>query len=434
MLFILLALMLALTGCAGFQTGGGDAAVEVEAEEGKVVVDFWSFWGSEIRRPVIEKIIEDYNKSQDKVVVKHTFVPWGDIWTKELASIAAGDPPDVVINDINATALRGEKKQAMNLGAYLEEDDISKRFYPELWDATLYEGDSYGIPFNTDTRILYYNKEAFREVGLDPEKPPTTWEELEEYAKKLDKQNGNTYDRLGFYPLFGISYDVWKLNATGENFVDNEGNVEVDSDINRETLDWLLGWKERYGDDVINSFKSQIDSQQSNPFFNGKLAMYVNTPTFHTQIRDYAPELDFGVAMLPEREEGNGHTSWGGGFVAEIPEGSSHPDEAWDFIKYLTDKEAQEYWAVKNYDNVANIEAAEAAAKSSELSENEKTVYQMAVDNMPNTLLTPTPLQAPDFPSLINPEIDNVLLGKKSTAEALQDAQKAVEKLVQENK
>src|SRR4051794_32705455 len=105
MLLLLVALMLFLSGCAGFQVGGNKGELEAEAE-GKVVIDFWSFWGSEIRRPVIEKIIEDFNNSQDQIIVKHTFVPWGDIWTKELASIAAGDPPDVVINDINATALR----------------------------------------------------------------------------------------------------------------------------------------------------------------------------------------------------------------------------------------------------------------------------------------------------------------------------------------
>lgn len=434
LLFSLLSVLLILSGCAGFQTGKQDDGTAEAEAEGKVVVDFWSFWGSEIRRPVIEKIVEDFNNSQDEIVVKHTYVPWGDIWTKELAAIAAGDPPDVVINDINATALRGEKKQAMNLSQFLEKDDISDQFYPELWEATLYEGDSYGIPFNTDTRILYYNKDAFEEVGLDPEQPPTTWAELEEYAAKLDKKNGENYERLGFYPLFGINYDVWMLNANGKNYVDSEGNVDIDNETNREVLNWLLGWKERYGDNVINSVKAQIDSQQANPFFTGKLAMYVNTPTFYTQIRDYAPDLNFGVAMLPEKEEGNGHTSWGGGFVAEIPEGSSHPEEAWEFIKHLTGKEAQEYWAVKNYDNVANIEAAEAAAVSSELPEKDRVVYQMAVDNMPNTLLTPVPLVAPDFMNLVNPEIDNAILGKKTPEQALKDAQAAVEQLVEENK
>src|SRR5699024_775559 len=132
--------------------------------------------GSEVRRPIIEKIINDFNESQDEIFVKHSYNPFGDIWTKELAQIAAGNPPDVVINDINATALRGQKQQAESLTPFLEKEDISDWFYPELWDATLYEGDSYGIPFTTDTRILYYNKDMFEEVGLDPEAPPTTWD------------------------------------------------------------------------------------------------------------------------------------------------------------------------------------------------------------------------------------------------------------------
>lgn len=427
-------LSLILSGCSGFQTnnsGGDEAAVN---EDGKTVVDFWTFWGSEIRRPIIEQIITDFNESQDEIEVKHTYLPFGDIWTKELAAIAAGDPPDVVINDINATALRGQKKQAMNLSKFLEEDDISKRFYPELWDATLYEGDSYGIPFNTDTRVLFYNKDAFKEAGLDPEKPPTTWAELEEYAAKLDKKAGSNYDRVGFYPLWGIGYDVWLLNANGQSYFDDQDNFEVDTAKNEEVLNWLKSWKDKYGEDVVNSYQAQIDSQQGHPFFTGDLAMIAQAPTFYTQIRDYAPDLNFGVIELPEYEEGNGNTSWGGGFVAEIPEGSKNSEAAWEFIKYLTDVEAQEYWAVKNFDNVANIEAAEAAAKSDEFTEDGTMVYEKAVENMDQTLLTPVPVIAPDFTSLINPNIDEFLLGSMTAKEALAKSQADVENLIEKNK
>lgn len=433
-IILIAGLALILSGCSGFQTnnsGGDEAAVN---EDGKTVVDFWTFWGSEIRRPIIEQIITDFNESQDEIEVKHTYLPFGDIWTKELAAIAAGDPPDVVINDINATALRGQKKQAMNLSKFLEEDDISKRFYPELWDATLYEGDSYGIPFNTDTRVLFYNKDAFKEAGLDPEKPPTTWAELEEYAAKLDKKAGSNYDRVGFYPLWGIGYDVWLLNANGQSYFDNQDNFEVDTAKNEEVLNWLKSWKDKYGEDVVNSYQAQIDSQQGHPFFTGDLAMIAQAPTFYTQIRDYAPDLNFGVIELPEYEEGNGNTSWGGGFVAEIPEGSKNSEAAWEFIKYLTDVEAQEYWAVKNFDNVANIEAAEAAAKSDEFTEDGTMVYEKAVENMEHTLLTPVPVIAPDFTSLINPNIDEFLLGSMTAKEALAKSQADVENLIEKNK
>lgn len=432
-LLVLTSTTLMLSACAGFQTN--NSSEEETNEDGKTVVDFWSFWGSELRRPVIDKIVADFNASQDEIEVKHTYSPWGDIWTKELAAIAAGNPPDVVINDINATAIRGKENQAMNLSEFMD-DSFSEKFYPELWNATLYEGDSYGIPFNTDTRVLFYNKDAFEEAGLDPEDPPSTWAELEEYAAKLDVKNGDDYDRLGFYPLWGVGYDVWLLNANGENYFgedNNVDNVNINTETNAEVLNWLKSWRDRIGEDVVNSYQAQIDSQQGNPFFSGDLAMLVQQPTFYTQISEYAEDLNFGVAPLPEYEPGNGHTSWGGGFVAEIPEGSSDPEAAWAFIEYLTGAEAQEYWAVQNFDNVANIEAAEAAAENDELSEEGQMVYQMAVESMENTLLTPAPVEAPGFYNYINPHVDEFFRGSMTAEEALAQAQADVEDLIQKN-
>lgn len=431
---VVMSAALMLSACAGFQTG--NSSEPNTNDDGKTVVDFWSFWGSEIRRPVIDKIVADFNASQDEIEVKHTYSPWGDIWTKELAAIAAGNPPDVVINDINATAIRGKENQAMNLSEFID-DGFSDKFYPELWNATLYEGDSYGIPFNTDTRVLFYNKDAFEEAGLDPEAPPTTWAELEEYAAKLDVKNGDNYERLGFYPMWGVGYDVWLLNANGENYFGpnhNTDTVNINTETNVEVLNWLKSWRDRIGENVVNSFQAQIDSQQGNPFFSGDLAMIVQQPTFYTQISEYAEDLNFGVAPMPEYEPGNGHTSWGGGFVAEIPEGSSDPEAAWKFIEYLTGAEAQEYWAVKNFDNIANIEAAEAAAQSDELSEDGQMVYEMAVESMENTLLTPAPVEAPGFYNHINPHVDEFFLGSLTAEEALAKAQADVENLIEKNK
>src|SRR5690606_33180016 len=111
---VVMSAALMLSACAGFQASSNSGESNTN-DDGKTVVDFWSFWGSEIRRPIIDKIVADFNASQDEIEVKHTYSPWGDIWTKELAAIAAGNPPDVVINDINATAIRGQEQQAMNL-------------------------------------------------------------------------------------------------------------------------------------------------------------------------------------------------------------------------------------------------------------------------------------------------------------------------------
>lgn len=95
MIALLASLMVFLTAC-----GAQSQSKSSTKSSDKVTLDFWTFWGSGDRREVIESIISDYNQSQDKVTVKHIYQPWGDIWTKSLSAITAGNPPDVIVQDI----------------------------------------------------------------------------------------------------------------------------------------------------------------------------------------------------------------------------------------------------------------------------------------------------------------------------------------------
>ncbi|HEX7066469.1 MAG TPA: extracellular solute-binding protein, partial [Bacillales bacterium] len=151
------------------------------------------------------------------------------------------------------------------------------------------------------------------------------------------------------------------------------------------------------------------------------------------EIRDFAPDLNFGVTLIPERKPGSGHRSWGGGFDIEIPKGSDHPEAAWKFVKFMTSKKPQKYWATHTFDNVANIAAAEATAKSSDLSKEEQMVYSMAAKSVEHNVMTPRPLKAPNFTNKVNPILDNSLHGKIPPQQAVEKAQKLVEKLLQGN-
>lgn len=441
LLVLLLSLSMVLAGCSNSeqseqpappadqgQDDGEQAAADTPKE--KVKLDFWSFWGSVTRRPIIEKMISDFNGSQDSIEVKYTFVPWGDIWTKNLAAIAAGNPPDAIINDINTVAHRANQKQNTNLTPYLakESENIQDRFFPQLWEAVLFNGEAYGLPFNTDTRLLFWNKEHFAEVGLDPESPPQSWAELEEYAKKLDKVENGKYTRIGFYPLWGVGADIWMLNSDGKNFIDEDGNVYVNTPEKIQALEWIVNWRNRLGDKTVNAFQAEFGSQQADPFISGKVSMMVQNMNFYTQLRDYGKDVKYGVTLVPEREEGTGHWSWGGGFAVEIPYGAKHPEESYQFIKYLTDVNAQSYWAKWGLDMVANKNA----ANDPELQSID--VYKVAVEAMDKTLITPTPVFAPDFIGLLNPQIDAAVLGKASVQDALKKAQSDIENLVKSNK
>ncbi|MEH7114973.1 ABC transporter substrate-binding protein [Neobacillus niacini] len=419
-LIVILLLSTILSGCSN----KSDAA----SSNGKVVVDFWTFWGSETRRPVIEKIVDEFNKSQDNILVKHTFIPWGDIWTKNLAAVAAGNPADIVINDINSVSQRAENNQAEDLSKYIDQDTFKEQFYSNLWETVLYKDKPYAVPFTTDTRLLFYNKDAFKEAGLDPNKPPATWKELEEYAEKLDVKQDDKYTRIGFYPLFGgFGAPSWLKNAdNGTGYLEN-GELTINTPNKVKALEWLVEWQKRYGKKTIQNYQAEFSNGQTNPFIGGKVAMFTDVATFYTQIRDSGTKMNFGVTTMPTFDENSKPWSDGGGFVAEIPKGAKHPKEAMEFIKYLTGEKAQKFWAEKNYDNVANIKAAESVLNG--LTGDAKTVYQNAVDSMQYTTLSPVPNQYPDYQERINPLVESAIDGKITAEEALIEAEKDVAKM-----
>lgn len=419
-------------GCGNSETADSSGN---ESADGKTTLDFWSFWGSGARQEVIEEIIDDFNASQDKIEVKYSYQPWGDIWTKSLSSITAGNPPDVIVQDINSVAQRAEAQQATNLSEYIEEG-FSDEFYPQLWDTVEYEGDAYAVPFNTDTQVIFYNKTLFKEAGISEEQLPQTWEELETVARKLDVKNGDDFERIGFYPLWNLGADVWALNADdGVSWFDKDENVKIDTDNKVEALEWILDWQEYYGQDTINRLEAEFGSGVADPFISGLVAMRAQNINYYSSLAENAPDdFEFGVIQIPEKESGSGHWSWGGGFVLEVPYGAKDPEASYEFIKYLSTPEVQEKFGEKSFDIMANRTANENLVNNNNLDENGQLIYQMAYENFANTVITPVPLTAPDFSSLVNEQIDQIMLGSKTPAEGLADAQKAVEDLVEQNK
>lgn len=419
-------------GCGNSETADSSGN---ESADGKTTLDFWSFWGSGARQEVIEEIIDDFNASQDKIEVKYSYQPWGDIWTKSLSSITAGNPPDVIVQDINSVAQRAEAQQATNLSEYIEEG-FSDEFYPQLWDTVEYEGDAYAVPFNTDTQVIFYNKTLFKEAGISEEQLPQTWEELETIARKLDVKNGDDFERIGFYPLWNLGADVWALNADdGVSWFDKDENVKIDTDNKVEALEWILDWQEYYGQDTINRLEAEFGSGVADPFISGLVAMRAQNINYYSSLAENAPDdFEFGVIQIPEKESGSGHWSWGGGFVLEVPYGAKDPEASYEFIKYLSTPEVQEKFGEKSFDIMANRTANENLVNNDNLDENGQMIYQMADENFANTVITPVPLTAPDFSSLVNEQIDQIMLGSKTPAEGLADAQKAVEDLVDQNK
>src|SRR5690606_26029408 len=113
---------------------------------------------------------------------------------------AGSGMPDVIVSDRPTLPRDAEEGIYMSLQEWADRDNVTRdQYYDWAWDQTLYEGETYGIPQETDVRVLFYNKQHFIEAGLDPEDPPETWDELWEYADKLDiVEEDGTLVRVAF--------------------------------------------------------------------------------------------------------------------------------------------------------------------------------------------------------------------------------------------
>jgi multiple sugar transport system substrate-binding protein len=393
------------------------------AEE-KVTLEFWGWWSSATRMPTINKIVDGWNKDHPNIQVKYSFVPFGDILTKYLASVAAGNPPDmVVVPDIFTTPTRAQKKQAMELTS-LGVDSVKDSFYPAFWNAVQYQGKVYGLPWVGETKYLYYNKDMFQAAGLDPNKGPATWDDLWAMADKLDKKDGNKLTQIGFHPNLGnFGYRGWVWNA-GSDFFDNRQWPTVNADKNVEVLNWVKKWTDRYGYEAYSAFAGSFGGGPQHPFVQGKVGMIVETATWEGELKKNGPNIHYGIVPVPT-PNGQQHqnAAYTGGFAVELPVGSKHAKQAFEFAKYWT-TDAAVIWAQEQNDFPAYNKAVEKITTPE---------FKRMADNMKYTGLIPLPLFAPTYNDALTVAVDDTLSGKSDAKKALDKAQGDIVKMVQEN-
>jgi len=423
-----LALVLAtslLAGCSGSKAPKTEtpttAAPAAPAE--KVTLEWWGWWASATRMPSINKIVEKWNADHPNTQVKYVYVPFDQILTKYAASVAAGNPPDVVSADLALLPQRASKKIAMELGS-LGADAMKDQFVPGLWQAGTFQGKQYSIPWMGDSRFLYYNKDLFAAAGLTDADAPKTWDDLKKVADKLDKKENGKLSVAAFYPIIGnMSVQNWVYNAGGQMFDDRQFPM-VNNETAIKTMDWVKSWNDRYGRAEWAAFAGAFGNGANHPFVLKKVAMVVDTPTFQGEALKNNPNLKIGRVPLPT-PDGKQHpyAAISSGFGIEIPTGSKHPKEAMEFIKYWTG-DAAVVWATEQNDIPAN-KASLGAVKT--------PGFEQVVAQMANTSYVQVPVYAPSWVTALDTARDDVISGKKDSKTALTEAQNAITKMIQDN-
>jgi multiple sugar transport system substrate-binding protein len=332
------------------------------ASTGKTEV--WATWGAgSIVQKGYEASVALLNQQQPSVQAAYvTAAPWP---TKFLTAAAGGVPPDAIIcgtGQAMQVVAWSHKGLLVPLDSYVTADKVAATdFYAPAWREDILAGKQYALPLEVDPNFpLMYNKALFRQVGLDPTKPPATIAEFDAANQKLFAKTGDTITRMGSTAPWAVSSDANTLltwfTMFGGGFLDaTSGKLNVTTPQNAAALDWLAVNARAYNLDAVTAFSKTFGTNGvAGALADGKIAMAPFVSATYQQLVDltktgatHIEDFDFG--FLPTASAAQTNKGWLGGFAVGQPHGAPHPDKSWALIKFMTaTPQGTDAWASVN--------------------------------------------------------------------------------------
>lgn len=301
---------------------------------GATKIEFWSLLTGQLGDR-LQAQIDEYNASQDKVqIVNVNQGGYDQLQAKLLAAVAAGNPPVVTMVDYKNVPFYAQQGVFEPISTFASQDDM-KDFIPGLLTDLTYHGQVYALPFNRSTQGLYYNKDLFKAAGLDPDKPPATWEEVIEDSKKISDPAKNQY---GIYSTGNMQWYFEPIvDQYGGKISNDDCEFIFNDDAGIKAAKMLQGMVEDKLA-VAPSVLTGTWDQQAVEFVQGKVAMMRQSTAVQGYIGNTV-KFDWGFAPFPGGPAGRAVTSGGGNLAISAKATPEQKAAAWDFVKFLTSAE-----------------------------------------------------------------------------------------------
>ncbi len=335
--FALAAVLLAaaLTGCRG-----GEAAERPGVRTVRLFILFlspsqadfyrWAEQTYEARHPGVDIVVEQFPGASLK-----------DFEIKLRLRFAARREPDLVMANANVLAPLAElgllDPTPERLVRHVETNSVN-----ELVRTSCYTGGvCYGVPTDAAWQAMYYNKAMFRRAGLDPERPPQTWDELLAMADRLTVRSpsgaptvaGFSLRKTGFKPGTAEKWFTFLLSAGGAPFSPDGTRATLDTPAAREALAFYRAVLDRRIDALT------LEGDQGG-FGEGQVAILFREAHMIRWLRETHPEIEFGVAPLPKGPDGKPGVSSGGSYLMAVSDASRYKADAWGFTEFLVSDSA----------------------------------------------------------------------------------------------
>jgi sn-glycerol 3-phosphate transport system substrate-binding protein len=383
----------------------------------------------------IAKFIDDFaaefGKENPGIKVTPIYAgSYQDTIVKALTAHKSGTPP------VTSVLLSTDMFTLIDEDAIVPIDTFVKTAEDKAWLNGFYKafmlnsqsgGKTWGVPFQRSTIVQYYNKELFKAAGLDPAKPPTTWAEVADLAKKLTvKDAAGKVTQYGVQiPSSGFPYWLFQGLAIQNDVVmaNDSGNaVRFDDPKVIEALQYWVDLAKQgvHPPGIVEWGTTPKD------FFEKKVAMVWTTTGNLTNMRNNA-KFEFGVAMLPANKR-KGSPTGGGNFYIFKKATPAQQEAAFKFIKWVTQPERAARWSIET-----GYVAVSEAAYGTDALKKYGTEFPPAVvarDQLPFALAEFSTHDNQRVTKALNDGLQAALTGTKTPAQAMQDAQKEADRLL----
>jgi len=381
------------------------------------------------------RLVKSYNESQKEVEVTAVYTGgYDDTKLKAQAAAKAGKPPAVVLMSANFNVDLKLSGDIQSLEPMLKADGATRDafladFWPALHANAMVEGELYSVPFHNSTPLLYYNVDHFKEAGLDPAKPPRTWAELVDAAKKLTKREGDKVERYGFTMPAGYDYLGWLMEALTLSNGGRYFNEEYGGEVYYDTAS-MLG-AARFLEDLI--FKHKVMAQGvveaggvSTSFFAGKASMMLLSTGSLSFIRENM-KAPYEVAFVP-RNVRNAVPIGGASLVMFNGQSEESKKAGWKFIKWLSSADTLGGWSRFTGYFSPRKSAYDTAEMKAFIAKNPDA--KVALEQLPYAKPWFATYQTVAVRKALEDEIQAMMNGKKKADVALKDAQKKADELM----
>jgi ABC-type glycerol-3-phosphate transport system substrate-binding protein len=378
------------------------------------------------------KVISDFQSSHPNINVKLTYAS-NDLSSNQklFAAVAAGLPPDVTWVDGPEVSGWGFRGILQPIEQYIKQASLKQAdFWAPTWREIQYGGHFFALPLSADPNFgFFWNKELLAAKGI--KEPPKTFDDMNKLAQEITVVQGGRIQQAGLIPWnvysFANSMYTWGWVFGGSFFDQNTNKVTANDPRIVAALEWMVTYAKKYDITKFASFLAPFAAGNSpgnvplaQVFALGKLGMQPMGPWEIPQIKQFSPNMQYGITTMPAYKN-LPSSSWVGGWCIGIPKGAKNPTAAWEFIRWIT---ASSDGTTKYANATLEFPGYKASPFFDKLPSNAKPFYPILQITQHQRPVTP----AEDYyVGQLLTEVSNALYGKKTPKQALTDVTKNVQ-------